>query len=131
MSDNQENNTTQILEKPSVMTASRIIAKYQNSTVDDISNETPAVIAAEQTLLAAKLHEASAIVIQAEVNFSKKWLEVRKTCETDGQAKIKIKLEPEFAELQMAKNNEKTVIALIQSLKKLLASKTEEFRNQF
>ena len=110
--------------------ASSIIRKYQSATVEEVMDMSPSVISAEQLILASKLHEATLIRIKAERIMANKWAELRVSSETDGQANNAIKQTQEYEDVQVAKNNEKTVIEVIRSMKKLIASRIEEARNQ-
>jgi hypothetical protein len=111
------------------VTASEIIGKYQNSTLEEISDETPAVISAEIVLLSAKLHEAASLELNAEQALSRKWAELRSETETDGQADKRIKATDEYADYKIASINSKTVIEVIRALKKLLQNKSDEFKS--
>lgn len=117
------------MEKEST-SASSIIAKYQSATVEEIMEQPPSIISAEQLILASKLHEATLIRIKAERIMANKWAELRVSCETDGQANNAIKQTQEYEDVQIAKNNEKTVIEVLRSMKKLMTSRIEEARNQ-
>jgi len=112
-------------------TASEILSKYQNSTIEEISNEMPAVLSAELIILSSKLWSAGSEILATERLMTAKWLEIRKDCETDKQAEQKIKLTDEYANWQKAKYAEKSVLSLIQSIKKLLRSKEEEYHNAY
>lgn len=131
MNDNQQTTTTQDSPTHSgnKVTASHIIAKYQQSSLEDIMHETPAVISAEIVLLSAKLHEAGSLTLDAEKSHADKWAQIRAECDTDGQADKKIKGTDEYRALQKCKINEKIVLEVIRALKKLLQSKQDEARN--
>ena len=126
MSDNQNQNTTETYKQ---VTAGRIVKKYQDMDVYDVMNETPSNIAAEIVILSAKLYEAASITLKAEQAMAQKWIEINRESDSNKEADMRLKITDEYAEVQMAKNNEKIVIELIRSLKKLLASKAEEARN--
>lgn len=132
MNDNNKAITTNDSNSRHRITASEIIAKYQNSTLLEISEETPAVISAEIVLLSAKLHEASSVALKAEQTMARKWADLRsEDCDTDGQADKRIKATEEYAEFKMAQINEKIAVEVIRALKKLLQSKGDEARNQY
>jgi len=129
MNDNNKPTTTSGSEARHRITASEIIGKYQNSTLEEISEETPAVISAEIVLLSAKLHEAASLELNAEQALSRKWAELRSETETDGQADKRIKATDEYADYKIASINSKTVIEVIRALKKLLQNKSDEFKS--
>lgn len=131
MSDNLGTPTTQDSQNQSgtKVTASHIIAKYQQSSLEDIMHETPAVISAEIVLLSAKLHEAGSLTLDAEKAHADKWAQIRAECDTDGQADKKIRSTQEWHTLARCRINEKIVIEVIRALKKLLQSKADEARN--
>lgn len=111
------------------MKVDEILQKYKTSTVEEISNFTPAEISAELIILTSKLTDAGALRLSAEQKETQKWLELRKTFETDGQTNRAIKATNEYAEYQKCVYIEKAVIEMIRSLKKLLQSKGDEMRN--
>lgn len=113
---------------PYKVTASGIIAKYQGSSLEDIMDESPAIISAEIVLLSAKLYEAGSLALKAEQAYMRKWVEIRAECDTDGQADKKAKTTTEYGDSKMATLNEKIVLEVIRALKKLLASKADEAR---
>lgn len=131
MNDNNKPTTTSGSEARHKITASEIIAKYQNSTLLEISEETPAVISAEIVLLSAKLHEAASLELNTEQRLSRKWAELRSETETDGQADKRIKATDEYADYKIAQINSKIVLEVIRALKKLLQAKADEARNQY
>lgn len=132
MNENEAIPTSETSTPPSTgkyrVTASEIINKYQNSTIEDIMDAPPSVISAEIVLLSAKLHEAGSLQLKAEQDYMRKWVETRSTCDTDGQADKITKTTEEYRQLKIANTNEKIVIEMIRSLKKLLASKADEAR---
>jgi hypothetical protein len=129
MNDKTQPTTTSDSGARHRITASEIIGKYQNSTLEEISEETPAVISAEIVLLSAKLHEAASLELNAEQALSRKWAELRSETETDGQADKRIKATDEYADYKIASINSKTVIEVIRALKKLLQNKSDEFKS--
>ena len=129
MNDNNKPTTTSGSEARHKITASEIIAKYQSSTLLEISEETPAVISAEIVLLSAKLHEAASLELNMEQRLSRKWAELRSETETDGQADKRIKATDEYADFKIAQINSKTVIEVIRALKKLLQNKSDEYKS--
>lgn len=112
----------------SKITANNIIRKYQESSREDIMNESPAIISAEIVLLSAKLHEAGSLALIAEQTLMRKWAEIREQVETDGKADKLVKVTDEYHDSKMASINEKIVLEVIRALKKLLASKADEAR---
>ena len=130
MNDNEQTNIINDSRIPHKTTASSIIAKYESSSLEEISNETPNVISAEIVLLSAKLHEAASLTFKSESILMKKWGELRsEICETDGQADKRIKTTDEYLAFKQAQVNEKIVIEVIRALKKLLQAKADEMRN--
>ena len=113
------------------MTASDIINKYQNSTLEEIMHEPPGVISAEIVLLSAKLWEAGSLTLLAEQANARKFMEIRSTADTDGMAKEILKTTTEYADLKKAQTSEKTVLEVIRSLKRLLLSKSDEAKNLY
>ena len=111
--------------------AAEIIRKYQTAALEEVGEQPPALIATEIVLLAAKIHEAASLTLVAEQRFAARWMDMRTELKTDGQCDKRAKSTTEYADLHKARTNEKTVLELIRSLKKLLASKSEEARNQY
>lgn len=113
------------------ISAGELVGKYQHMSREDVANETPAVISAEIVILAAKLMDVGAMVIAAERGVSTKWQELRALADTDGQADRAVKRTDEYAALLQARYVEKTIVELLRSLKKLLATKGDEARNLY
>jgi len=110
------------------MRCSEILKKYQDSNIEQISNQTGDIVASELVFLSANLWQAGSLVLEAEVKMSKIWLDIRALAQSDKQADQQIKLQPEYKEFMEAKCAEKSVVSLIQSLKKLLHSKADEYK---
>jgi len=109
--------------------ASNIINKYSSATVEQVGAEPPGVIASEIVVLSSHLWEAGSLALKAEQLYSAKWMELRETLKTDGQADKRAKCTEEYGALQKARMAEKSVLETIRALKKLLQSKQMEMQN--
>ena len=67
--------------------------------------------------------------IDKDVLQSKKWVEIRLDCETDGQADKRIKAADEWRNWQMSIVMEKNLLEMIRSIKSRLKSLTNELRS--
>ncbi|MDE2016027.1 MAG: hypothetical protein KGJ89_05495 [Patescibacteria group bacterium] len=101
-----------------------IIAALSSNIIDD-----PNRLSGYLILLTANLWIYGRDRMEAESKEAEKWAEVRKECETDGQANKEIKATEEWKKWQMAVVSEKTVLELIRSIKKRLQSIADEFKS--
>ena len=106
------------------ITVKNIIAALSSSVIDD-----PNRLSGYLILLTANLWVYGRDRIDAETKEAEKWAEIRKECETDGQANKQIKSTEEWKNWQMSIVSEKTVVELIRSIKKRLQSIADEIKS--
>lgn len=104
------------------MTILEKIQKNENGCLDN-----PSLLSEYILLLSAHILDAEREKTEAEVKYTHKWVEKRKETESDKQADMRMKLEPEFIELRAKEALCKTVIETIRSAKKRLGFLAVEF----
>ncbi len=109
------------MEQPTV---NSIMLKLSTEILDD-----PNELSQYLVYLTANLYKYGRDTVEAEIAYAKRWQEVRLTCETDGQANINVKSEPEYQKWQMAKVSEKAVLEVLRAIKKRLSSLSNEFNS--
>lgn len=111
------------------MTVAQIITILKDT--DKLDLITPQILANYLIFLSASINEAGMNVLKCEQAYHVKWVEVRKETTTDKQAEMSLKATSEYLEWQKARYAEKTLINVIQSVKKVLAVKNDEAKNQY
>jgi hypothetical protein len=101
-----------------------IVLKLSTSMVDN-----PDELSRYLVVLTANLWTYGKKKIEADVEQSKVWGNIRAECDTDGQADKRIKSTEEWKTWQMAIVTERTVVELIRSLKSRLKSLSDEVRS--
>lgn len=109
--------------------ASEILQKYATSSLEELSAMMPDTIANELVLLSATLWHAGNKILEAEQAYNRAWIIKREDCATDTACTNFMKTTREYEALQKAKYAEKSIIQLMQSLKKLLRSREMEWQN--
>lgn len=109
------------MKTPSV---NEIIFKLSTEIIDN-----PRELSQYLVYITANLWKYGEDVVQSEIDYAKKWSDIRSKCDTDGMANVLIKIEPEYKKWQISKVNEKTLIEIIRSLKKRLLSINNEINS--
>ena len=112
------------MDKRQQVNVKDIILSLSSSKMDD-----PETLSSYLIVLTANLWSYGKERIEADANQAKKWGELRKECETDGQADKKIKSTEEWKNWQLSIVKEKTVLELIRSIKKRLQSMSDELKS--
>ena len=81
-------------------------------------------------ILSAQLDTAGNLELLAEIEYAKIWKDIKESDDrTDKMTDMMSKAEPEYKEWQKARNTTKTMIQMIQSIKKRLANLTAEYQS--
>lgn len=101
-----------------------IIDKLKKGELDN-----PGELADYLVILSASLNTAGNFELEAEINWAKKWEELKSFCKTDKECDMKVKQTEEYQLWQEMRIANKTLIQTIMSLKKKLQHLTEEYRS--
>jgi len=92
--------------------------------------ENPGILADYLVILSASLYTAGTFELDMEINYSKKWEEIKLSGEmTDKLTDAKAKQIVEYRDWKKAQIANKTILNCIQSLKKKLTNMNEEFKS--
>ncbi len=100
-----------------------------NKIINDLKDgkfEVPGLLADYLVILSASMNVGGNFELEAEIKCAKVWEELRKECQTDRTCDQKIKLTEEYRNWQQMRIANKTVLNVIQSLKKKLKSLSDE-----
>jgi hypothetical protein len=103
-----------------------ILERIKNNTDGVLDN--PSLLSEYLVILASNIGEADKQKVIAEVEYAKKWSEIRKTTESDKAADMKMKLELEYIELRSKESLVKVLLETIRSVKKRLAFLATEYK---
>lgn len=107
------------------ITANDILVKLKNGEL-----ENPNALADYLVILSASLYTAGNFELEAEIEYAKKWEEIKNSGEmTDKLAEVKAKQTQEYRNYKQAQIANKTILETIRSLKKKLQNLNSEFQS--
>ena len=108
------------------MTINEIIKKLRSGALDS-----PDELSNYLVKLSASLFEAAEFETEAQIDYAKKWQEIKETDPkmTDKLTDMKALQTEEYRLWQTMKNTQKCLIECIRSLKKKLANMADEFKS--
>lgn len=92
-----------------------ILERIKNNTDGVLDN--PSLLSEYLVLLASNIGDADKQKVIAEVEYAKRWSEVRKTTESDKAADMKMKLTEEYLELRSKESLVKVLLETIRAVK--------------
>ncbi len=102
-----------------------ILEKIQKNEHNCLDN--PSLLSEYLVTLCSHIVEAENKKVVTDIEFAKKWSELRPTVESDKQCDMKIKQEKVYIDLKATEALCKTVIEVIRAIKKRLAFLTTDY----
>ena len=102
-----------------------ILEKIQKNTDNCLDN--PSLLSEYLVLLCANIIEAENKKVEADINYARKWGELRIGLESDKQCDMKIKLEEVYIHLKATEALSKTLIETIRAIKRRLSFLAVEY----
>ncbi len=106
------------------ISVNQIIEKLESGQLDN-----PSVLSDYLVQLSASLFTGGKLELATDIEYSRKWSELRPECKTDKECDMRCKLSEEYKTAQLARIANKTILQTIMSLKKKLANLSEELRS--
>ncbi len=91
--------------------------------------ENPALLSDYVVQLSASLFTGGKLEMDTDIEYSRKWAELRPQCKTDKECDNKAKLTEEYRIAKIAHIANKTILHTIQALKKKLQNLSDELRS--
>ena len=108
------------------MANSTILQKIQENENDCLHN--PSLLSEYLVIITSNLLKAEMSKLNAEIEKTKKWIEIRQIKDTDKQADEAVKLTDEYRVYKEAEAISKVVLETIRSVKKRLAFLATEYQ---